>query len=178
MLESIRAFAEDELSVPVRAATVGSSPAATLPDIMAWAKTYRSEAVVGVIVMGNPTNQSPAHLFFDTNTLVAAINVPALRHDAPDVFSKRLLRQTMRAAAFMFGLAPCPDPFCVTRPYTGLEDLDRMGLNFSPPWKDEFVERARQHGLEIIRRLPPAVRMKRESRNLPASQQPGSEARP
>jgi len=178
MLESIRAFAEDELSVPVRAATVESTSGATLPDIMAWAKTYRSEAVVGVIAMGNPTNQSPAHLFFDTNTLIAAINVPALRHDDPDIFSKRLVRQTMRAAAFILGLAPCPDPFCVTRPYTSLEDLDRMGLNFSPPWKDEFVKRAKEHSLEIIRRVPPAVRMKREARNLPSSQPPGKKTNP
>ncbi|MFA7368455.1 MAG: hypothetical protein WC334_02305, partial [Kiritimatiellales bacterium] len=48
---------------------------------------------------------------------------------------------------FSFGLPPTPDPFCVTRDYNSLEDLDSMGRNFSPPWQGRFAEEAAKRGL-------------------------------
>jgi len=55
----------------------------------------------------------------------------------------------MRAAAFVFELPPTPDPFSVTRDYRSLEDLDRMGRNFSPPWQGRFADEAAKRGLRL-----------------------------
>ncbi|MEI7851979.1 MAG: hypothetical protein WCH86_09115, partial [Kiritimatiellales bacterium] len=67
--------------------------------------------------------------------------------DDAEKFGRRVERQVMRAAAFSFGLEPTPDPFCVTRDYDSLEDLDTMGRNFSPPWQGRFAEEALKRGL-------------------------------
>jgi len=56
----------------------------------------------------------------------------------------------MRAAAFLFEMPPTPDPFCVTRDYRSLEDLDRMGRNYSPPWQGRFAKEAASRGLEPL----------------------------
>jgi predicted Zn-dependent protease len=77
---------------------------------------------------------------------VAIINTQPLYTDDAEKFARRLERQVMRAAAFSFGLTPTPDPFCVTRDYSSLEDLDSMGRNFSPPWQGRFAEEATKRG--------------------------------
>ena len=78
------------------------------------------------------------------------INAQPLYTDDAEVFARRIERQVMRAAAFVFDMPPTPDPFCVTRDYRSLEDLDRMGRNYSPPWMGRFAEEAAKRGLEPL----------------------------
>ena len=53
----------------------------------------------------------------------------------------------MRGAAFMFGLTSDPDPHCVMHDYVTLDDLDKIGTNFSPPWLDRFIKAAQAKGM-------------------------------
>lgn len=147
LLERIRAFAERELHVPVRA--VESRKLAGKADFQALEKAARrnkTDADVSLIVLAG-FNGEPRHLAVYPSSGIALINVQPLYTDDKEVFARRLERQVMRAAAFSFGLEPTPDPFCVTRDYTSLEDLDSMGRNFSPPWQGRFTEEAEKRGL-------------------------------
>jgi hypothetical protein len=147
VLERIRAFAENELHVPVR--VVENLRLAGKKDFQSSEKVARrikTDADVSLIVLAGINNE-PRHLAVYPSSGIALINVQPLYTDDEEVFARRLERQVMRAAAFSFGLEPTPDPFCVTRDYTSLEDLDAMGRNFSPPWQGRFAEEAGKRGL-------------------------------
>jgi hypothetical protein len=147
LLERIRAFAERELHVPVRA--VEGRKLAGKADFQALEKAARrnkTDADVSLIVLAG-FNGELRHLAVYPSSGIALINVQPLYTDDGEVFARRLERQVMRAAAFSFGLEPTPDPFCVTRDYTSLEDLDSMGRNFSPPWQGRFADEAEKRGL-------------------------------
>jgi hypothetical protein len=147
LLERIRAFAENDLQVPVRA--VENISLAGRKDFQSSEKAARrikTGADVSLIVLAG-FNREPRHLAVYASSGIALINVQPLYTDDGEVFARRLERQVMRAAAFSLGLEPTPDPFCVTRDYTSLEDLDAMGRNFSPPWQGRFAEEAEKRGL-------------------------------
>lgn len=152
LLERVRAFAERELHVPVRAVEIyslaGKKDFQTLEKA---AQRVKTEADVTLIVLaGFP--RDPQHLTVNSGDGVAVVNALALYTDDAEKFSRRIERQVMRAAAFCFNLPPTPDPFCVTRDYRSLEDLDSMGRNFSPPWQGRFAAEAEKRGLIQIDR--------------------------
>jgi hypothetical protein len=89
------------------------------------------------------------HLHLEKEEDVAVVNVSRMETNDREVFRKRLQRQVMRAAGFLFGLEPPPDPYCVTRHYQTLEELDKMGMNFHPPWQARFKAEARERGMEV-----------------------------
>jgi ABC-type molybdate transport system substrate-binding protein len=147
LLERIRAFAERELHVPVR--TLENPKLAGTKDFQTLEKAARrvkTEADVTLIVLAG-FNHEPKHLAVFSERGIALINTQALYTDEAEAFARRIERQVMRAAAFSFGLTPTPDPFCVTRDYMSLDDLDSMGRNFSPPWQGRFAEEAAVRGL-------------------------------
>lgn len=146
-LEKIRAFAQQELRVPVR--VLNRPDLAGTPDfktIRAAAGQIRTERDVLVIVIAAISGEMD-HLSVDPENLMAAVNVTPLYTDDEERFTRRVERQVMRGAAFAIGLPPTPDPFCVTRDYRTVEDLDRMGRNYSPPWQGRFAEEAAKRGL-------------------------------
>jgi predicted Zn-dependent protease len=148
LLERVRAFAERELHVPVR--TLEKPKLAGKADFQTLEKAARrvkTDADVTMIVLSGFNNDSQ-HLAVYVQSGIAVVNAQALYTDDAEKFARRIERQVMRAAAFCFGLTPTPDPFCVTRDYTSLEDLDSMGRNFSPPWQGRFAEEATRRGLK------------------------------
>ncbi|MCU0857663.1 MAG: hypothetical protein MUC65_04585 [Pontiellaceae bacterium] len=158
LLERLRAFAERELHVPVRA--VERPKLAGKENFQALekaAKRIKTDADVTLIVLSGFENESK-HLILSSSNGIALVNVQALRIDDAEKFARRIERQVMRAAAFCFSLPPTPDPYCVTRNYYSLEDLDSMGRNFSPPWQGRFAEEAEKRGLastvRVIRPQP------------------------
>lgn len=150
LLERVRAFAEKELRVPVRTLEnpklAGQKSFQTLEKA---AKRVKTDGDVTLIVLAGINNE-PLHLGVYTNSGIALINAQILYTDDREKFSRRIERQVMRAAAFSFGLTPTPDPFCVTRDYRSLEDLDTMGRNFSPPWQGRYAAEAVKRGLQAI----------------------------
>lgn len=150
LLESIRAFAEKELRVPVR--TVEKPRMAgkdSFEDLKKSALRFQTGADVSLIVLAG-INGEEKHMTVFAEHGVALVNTQPLTTDDPDKFGRRVERMVMRAAAFNFGLPPTPDPYCVTRDYRSLEDLDRMGRNYSPPWQGRFADEAAKRGLEPL----------------------------
>jgi hypothetical protein len=146
-LEQIRGFAEKQLQVPVRADTrEGIQGECGLNELTEQIKTVKTESDALLIVLAAKADD-PRHLIISKTGGVAVINMTSLHCEDAEKFARRIERQVMRAAAFCFGLSPTPDPFCVTRNYYSLEDLDRMGRNFSPPWTARFLEEAEKRGL-------------------------------
>ena len=149
-MERLRAFAEKELHVPVR--VVKEPSLAGPPDFQTLEKAARKTKTaddVAYIVIAELQDERHMEAFEESG--IAVVNVKPLRTGASDeVLYQRTRRMVMRSAAFVFGLEPTPDPFCVTRDYRDLNDLDRMGNNYSPPWQDRYAKEAAKRGLEPL----------------------------
>jgi predicted Zn-dependent protease len=147
LLERVRAFAEQELQIRVDA--VRNPTLAGKADfegvVRAAQRTKKPQDEILVILAG--VNGEERHLAVYPEKGMAVINAQPLYTGDEERFARRMERQVMRAAAFTLGLPPTPDPFCVTREYRSLEDLDAMGRNFSPPWQGRFADEAARRGL-------------------------------
>jgi hypothetical protein len=119
---------------------------AGFPALEKAAGRVKKDSDAALIVLSG-FNGEPRHLAVYPEKSIALINAQPLYTADAEIFARRIERQVMRAAAFSFGLPPTPDPFCVTRDYSTLEDLDAMGRNFSPPWQGRFAEEAEKRGL-------------------------------
>lgn len=147
LLERVRAYAESQLHVPVRAIERPKlAEHSGFEALTRAARRIKTDADVSLIVLGG-VNGDEQHLVVHEEEGIALINALPLYTDDAEKFARRIERQVMRAAAFSFGLEPTPDPFCVTRDYRSLEDLDHMGRNFSPPWQGRFAKEAALRGL-------------------------------
>ena len=151
LLERVRSFAEEQLHVPVR--TLEKPKLAGKESFQSLEKAalrVKTDADISFIVIAG-FNDDEKHLEVYAEKGMAIINAQPLFTDEAEVFARRIERQVMRAAAFVFEMPPTPDPFCVTRDYRSLEDLDRMGRNYSPPWMGRFADEAKKRGLQPIR---------------------------
>jgi hypothetical protein len=169
LLERLRTFAENELHVSVRTlekpklagrkdfhpSKAREAPLVRDNDQREWqtlgkaAQRIKTDADVTLIVLSGFNNE-PKHLAVYPENGIAVVNAQALYTVDSEKFARRMERMVMRAAAFSFGMAPTPDPFCVTRDYRSLEDLDTMGRNFSPPWQGRYAEEALRRGLTPV----------------------------
>lgn len=93
---------------------------------------------------------SEEHICILTNQQVAVVNTAKLKSDDKEKYERRLERMLMRSAGTLAGLEFDPDPHCVMHSYKKIEDLDRMGRNFSPPWQDRFLRSVKQMDMEIV----------------------------
>lgn len=148
-VEQIRAFAQQELRVPVRVKEgSGRDDSVATPDAVAeWAQGVREKSDAVVIALVRLDDEADP-LTVDAERWLAIVNVSPLETDDAMRFARRVERMVMRGAAFAIGLPPTPDPFCVTRDFRQIEELDRMGRNYSPPWQARFAEEAARIGLE------------------------------
>ncbi len=147
LLETIRQFMEKELHVMVR--TVEKPELATQKDsqtLEAAALRAKHENDAVYILVAKLDGEE--HLTVNADSGIAIINAKALYTADAKKFALRIERMAMRAAAFSFGLEPTPDPFCVTRDYRSLQDLDRMGRNYSPPWQGRYAKEVEKRGVE------------------------------
>jgi hypothetical protein len=147
--ESVRAFAEKELHVPVILTECSVIKGHGLRDIAIEAVKVKKKSDTCLIVFGATSADTNTHLLLMTNELVAVINVLAVTSTNIISTTKRLQRLTMRAAASLFGICSDPDPYCVMHDYKGLDELDRMGMNFSPPWGGKFRQAAKARGMTV-----------------------------
>jgi predicted Zn-dependent protease len=149
LLEQARAFAQQQLHVRVRLKE--NAALADQPDFQALEKAaVAAKDTNDVTFIVVTALDSDEHLKVYPESGVAIINTRPLRTEDADQFYRRVERMVMRAAAFCFELPPTPDPFCVTRDYRSLEDLDRMGRNYSPPWQGRYAKEAASRGLEPV----------------------------
>jgi predicted Zn-dependent protease len=151
MLEQIRSFAQKELRVPVR--ITNEPELAGLTDFQALeiaARQTRQARDAAYIVVTKLDDDRHLEVFEQSG--IAIINARPLSGGgaSAEIYQKRVQRMVMRAAAFVFGLEPTPDPYCVTRDYQSLEDLDRMGNNYSPPWQARYADEAAKRGLQPV----------------------------
>jgi len=112
--------------------------------------TQRRPGEAVIVVLAAVTNPPTMHLFTFREAGVALVNVPALATEDRERFARRLERQVMRGCAFLLGVEPSPDPFCVLRDYATLDELDDMGRNFSPPVHDDVQRAAAARGVTAI----------------------------
>jgi len=150
LLERVRTFAEEQLHVSVR--TLEKPRLAGHQRFQMLKKAalrVKTDADISFIVLAG-CNEEEQHLEVYAEGGLALINTRPLTTDDAEIFARRIERQVMRAAAFVFEMPPTPDPFCVTRDYRTLEELDQMGRNYSPPWMGRFAEEAGKRGLEPL----------------------------
>jgi hypothetical protein len=157
-VEQLRASAETELYVPIRTFTAPRLTGTNLYDMGRDLAKVKQPGDVCLIALISPEFVSPMHLVLLTNVQVAVVNVKALQIVDEQKFIKRIHRQIMRGAAFSLGIPPDMDPHSVMLDYTTLDELDQMGLNFSPPWMDKFREAAAKIGMEVRPLWPPSSR--------------------
>lgn len=147
LLERVRSFAQAELDVRVRSFNITKVAVTNLQEIGKQLADQKGPNDVCMIALVSPETEDPMHLTVRDDIQVAVVNVKALYTEDKEKYARRIERQVMRGAAFLFGLEPALDPYCVTRNYSSLEDLDRMGRNFFPPWRDKFTREASKRGL-------------------------------
>ena len=152
LMSRLEAFAEKELHVDFR--TLENARLSKVVDFQAVesvAARVKTDTDVALIVLSGD-EADERHLVVNAEAGLALINTTALYVDDDEIFGKRLERMVMRAAAFVFEMPPTPDPYCVTRDYKTVEELDRMGRNYSPPWMSRFADEAKKRGLKPMLR--------------------------
>jgi len=146
-LDEVRIHAERELRVSVSARDIISTNMVELKSIGRSANENKRNQDICLIVL--TLSESPLHATILSNEQVAVINVSALHSDDSVKNVRRLQRWTMRSAAFLFGVGPDVDPHCVMHDYRTMDEFDKLGLNFSPPWGDRFYQAAKARGLQV-----------------------------
>lgn len=148
-LEALRSYAERELFVPVDARDDTAIKGNSLQEIGKSAAARKQANDVCMVVLVNSVADERLHAKIMTNEQVAVVNVAALRSEDPVKSMRRLQRWTLRGTAFLFGIGPDFDPHCVMHDYVTLEELDKLGLNFSPPWMEMVRKAAGMRGLDV-----------------------------
>lgn len=107
------------------------------------------EAGVGMVVLMEGPEELTAHGVHNQQAKVVVINVRVFRDADETKFIWRVERQAMRGVGYLMGLDLSPNPQSVMSPYATLEDLDRIGRNFDPPWLVNLQNRAREIGIPL-----------------------------
>jgi predicted Zn-dependent protease len=156
LTEEIRGFAQEHLYLQVSIRQADILKAGSFENAFKLLNDRKTENDVLLIGLAGGLAPDGNHLDVAADTNLAVVNVAAMWTEDVEIFKRRLQRQVMRAAGFLFGLEPAPDPFCVTRHYRTLKELDNMGMNFHPPWQFRFRQESAKRGLNIQReRVPP-----------------------
>jgi len=148
-LERIQNFVQAELSIRIRATTIKQtsiSGNAMKPDKF---KSFKKDNDLIMVALVATTNTMPVTTLLSTNDFLAVINLSDVKSTDNEIFSRRAERLVMRAIAFLSGLPPSPDGYCVTRDFRSLAELDKMGRNLCPPWKSKFNDYARESKLAM-----------------------------
>lgn len=152
LLERIQQFAERETGLVIKIRNIPDLQPVNMDSAsgqLAERRKTDEAVIIGLVAI---QSQPSAHAHYATNLASATINVAALHTDDAEIFARRLERHVMRAIAFLVGLEPAPDPFCVTRHYSTLKELDHMGRNYTPPWNIILQDLAEKKGLQKVSR--------------------------
>lgn len=138
-------YAREQLMVDVRLAAGEGAKISGLDAAVDWLSKRPNLGPINIVLVACPDDDG--HVSIDKERGLAAINISALECEDEELFARRIERMAMRSAGGLAGLGFDPDPFCVMHSYESLEDLDRMGRNFSPPWRRKFLRAASEMGL-------------------------------
>ena len=157
VVESVKSGAERTMRVPICVTNITAKHTQGLKSIAMEASAYKGADDVCAIVLASPDKAESSHVVALTNSQVVVINVRALSTNDAVCLERRLEKSVIRSVAITLGISSDPDPYCVMHDYKTVEDLDKLGLNFSPPWSEAFSRAAITHGMvisPIIRKLP------------------------
>lgn len=146
-LEAVGDFVRQQLSIEVALISIADDEV-EFPDLAKGLSEDNDGAYIILIAFKkSPENE---HIQIEADKRFSLINPSKLDFDPRDQLERRLERVTMRSIGEILGMPEDPDPFCVMHPYHEVEQLDRMGRNFSPPWQLKFNEAAESVGLRRL----------------------------
>jgi len=148
-LARVQKFVQEQLGIRIRATTLkqNSIPEKTFKP--ATFTAFKKDKDLMMIALVATTNKMPVTTLLSTNDMLAVVNLSEMKSPDAEIFPRRVERLVMRSIAFLSGLTPSPDPFCVTKEYKSLDELDKMGRNFCPLWKSRFDIYAQEKTLKI-----------------------------
>ena len=155
--ERVRAFAQENLALPVRLlAAREATPAGSLNEIGEAARAAMGEADVCLVVLALPLEEFPNHGIMLPESRTAVVNVRALKPEDNDAerFGRRIEREAMLSIGLLLGLDPCPNPQCAMWLYSNNEELDAKGRNYCPPCLDRAQKLALEKGSKIVTESP------------------------
>jgi hypothetical protein len=147
LVHRVEQFVSRQLGVRTAWAPLDAAAAGSKQTVLDRVSADRGGTDAVVLAFVRTDGASDLHMEVDPEKSIAAIRLNAVQSEDAEIFARRVERQAMRAVVFLVGLEPSLDPYCVTRPYRTLEDLDSMGRNLSPPWFDRFRRKAADLGL-------------------------------
>ena len=152
VMERVRDFAQKELwlSVTSTNATLPVDDTSKLADSIEKIKGPSHVACIALVMLKEKTSS-----LLETNTtkMIAWVNVQNAKTDDAEMYYIRLARLTMRSAGFLFGLTSAPDPHCVSHWAKNIDELDKIGMNFCPPWTDRLRKTAESKGMTVLKPL-------------------------
>lgn len=153
MAERVRAFAQENLALPVRLLEPREAkPAASLHEIGEAAGESIGEADVCLVVLAVPLEELPNHGTQLPDQRTAVVNARLLKPEGGDEeqYGRRLEREVMMSIGLLLGLQTCPNPQCAMWLYSNDDELDMKGRNFCPPCLDRVQKLAMGKGLKIV----------------------------
>jgi hypothetical protein len=157
LAERVRAFAQENLALPVRLlAPREAAPTASLNEIGEAARAAMGAVDVCLVVLAAPLEDFPNHGILLPESKVAVVNVRALKPEDGDVerYGRRLEREAMMSIGLLLGLEPCPNPQCAMWLYSNDDELDAKGRNYCPPCLDRVQQFGREKGLTLVTNSP------------------------
>jgi len=178
LAERVRAFAEENLALPVRLLEpCEAAEAASLNAIGEAAAQGLGEADVCLVVLAAPVAPLPNHGIMMPEIKTAVINVPVLKPEDGDAerFGRRVEREAMMSIGLLLGLETCPNPQCAMWLYSNNEELDAKGRNYCPPCLDRVQKLAAGKGIKAIAGSPFAPLAEESIPGKPAPEEQGPE---
>jgi len=163
LVERIRGFAQRSLMMPVVMIEAKDVKMDSLDDVGRSASAWLDLDHAMVVVLFMPEEDLGGHGVVRREEHTAVVNARAMLPEPsdPEKYARRLERQVMRSVGLLLGLDFSPNPRSAMWPYKTLEQLDRIGRNFDPPWLLKAQRAARERGIKILsRQWPPAGSVK------------------
>ncbi len=152
LVQRVRQFAQDNLSMPVRTLPAQEAAPETLDGAgQSAAKLMGPDEVAVVALVGSDTC-GKAHGVLMKAERAAVVNIKSLEpaDQNAETMGRRAEKETMQSVGMLFGLEACPNPQCVMSPYTTDDELDAKGRNFCPPCLEKVQKAGKSQGLRII----------------------------
>ena len=157
MAERVRAFAQENLALPVRLLDPREAgPVSSLNEMGDAAAAEMSPEDVCLVVLAVPLADLPNHGIRLPEKNVAVVNARLLKPEGGDAeqYGRRLEREVMMSIGLLMGLEICPNPQCAMWMYSNDEELDQKGRNYCPPCLDRIQNLAMEKGLKIVTESP------------------------
>ncbi|HOW96150.1 MAG TPA: hypothetical protein P5567_08510 [Kiritimatiellia bacterium] len=157
MAERVRAFAQENLALPVRLLEPREAAAASsLNEIGDAAAEAMGPEDTCLVVLAVPTEDLPNHGVRLQEKNSAVVNARLLKPAGGDEeqYGRRLDREVMMSIGLLMGLETCPNPQCAMWLYSNDEELDMKGRNYCPPCLERIQKLAVERGLKIVADSP------------------------